>query len=45
MTVPGLRAAEELEPKYRDCSEKAYTYTAKPTYWGLSNKYMNCKLK
>ena len=45
MTAPGLLAAEELEPKCRDCSKKAYAYIVKPTYWEFHNGHLNYKLK
>ena len=42
--VPGLLAAEELEPKCRDCSNKAYTYIVKPTYREIHNEHLNYRL-
>ena len=44
MTVLGLLAAEELEPKGGDCSGKVYTYTIQLNRQSFCDKHLNHKL-
>ena len=41
MTVLGLLAAEELEPKGGDCSGKVYTYTIQLNRQSFCDKHLN----